>query len=151
MVYLILNLFLYLGIPLLIYATSTGCLKIVKFLLKKGCGINCQDNTGRTPLHWAVLRDNMDIVKYLVEKGACLTIKDNEGATPIHCSLKGQTTKCIKYLLHQFFKCDRIEEEKFLGMCSFVAYLLHLCTGMGKLDVGGCGCNALIVGVVLKN
>jgi ankyrin repeat protein len=46
--------------------------------------INCREENGRTPLHFAMIPINVETARYLLEKGADPTIGDNEGTTPFH-------------------------------------------------------------------
>ena len=50
--------------------------------------INCQDNTGRTPIHYAIINhqkyQNYLRLKELYIKGANLNIKDNNGLSPMN-------------------------------------------------------------------
>lgn len=41
--------------------------------------INCRNNSGNTPLHWAALNTHLECVKALVEAGADLDIKNDAG------------------------------------------------------------------------
>lgn len=42
--------------PLLL-AAAQGCFQVVSLLLERGADVTCKDNSGRTPLHWAVGQD----------------------------------------------------------------------------------------------
>jgi ankyrin repeat protein len=46
--------------------------------------INCREENGWTPLHFAMIPINVETARYLLEKGADPTIGDNEGTTPFH-------------------------------------------------------------------
>ena len=52
-------------------------------LLELGADINARRKHGRTPLHYAVERNNLDAVQFLLEKGAQVNLPDDYGATPI--------------------------------------------------------------------
>lgn len=62
--------------------TESG-LKIVKYFVAHGGGVNIKDNDGDTPLHHAASNPNTAILQYLIEKGACLNVRNNCGATPL--------------------------------------------------------------------
>ena len=62
----------------------------IKELLKDSTGIvNKKDDTGNTPLHFAVKYNSLKVVKILLENGASLDIKNNDGdlpqTQPLHC------------------------------------------------------------------
>jgi serine/threonine-protein phosphatase 6 regulatory ankyrin repeat subunit A len=67
--------------------------EIVDFLLANNMPINIQANNGRTALHYAVEKDQIEIVKLLKQKGADLTLKDDSGRTALHIAQsKGLST-----------------------------------------------------------
>lgn len=45
-------------------------LDVIKLLVESGADLNARDESGYTPLHWAVIYRKVDIVKYLISKGA---------------------------------------------------------------------------------
>ena len=49
--------------------------------LKHGANPNSRDDSGLSPLHWAVVRGNKVCIRRLFEKGAEIHAKDNEGRT----------------------------------------------------------------------
>ncbi|MCQ3950549.1 MAG: hypothetical protein DPW14_12130 [Planctomycetes bacterium] len=51
-------------------------------LLEQGEYPDDQDSYGKTALHWAVLRDEVEIVRVLLQHGASARIKDHRGQTP---------------------------------------------------------------------
>lgn len=54
----------------------------MKFEKHDNLNVNIQDNSGSTPLHWAVWYHEVIVVKKLLEFGASLSIKDGMGNTP---------------------------------------------------------------------
>lgn len=52
-----------------------------EFLITNGADINCKDNQGLTPLHWAVFYNAEEMVKLLLQKGADKTIESKKGKT----------------------------------------------------------------------
>jgi ankyrin repeat protein len=64
-------------------------LQVLKKLIEKGANINEKDKeTGWTPLHFAVTRQNMEeIVDYLITNGADVNAKSFDGSTPLHLRL----------------------------------------------------------------
>lgn len=71
------------GNTLLHYAANRGYRDIVELLLKKGAGINAQDNDNRTPLHEAMAYRRYDVARYLVDHGADTSLKNKDGETPL--------------------------------------------------------------------
>jgi len=58
-----------------------------------------QDEYGKTPLHWAIIKKSFKISKLLIEKGAKLDIKDKNGQTPLHLSTMIKSLKIVKLLI----------------------------------------------------
>ena len=54
---------------------------------------------GRTPLHIAVIDDNLAQVKKLISDGADITIKDNGGNTPFELAVLEDRDEIVEYLL----------------------------------------------------
>ena len=44
--------------------------------------VNIQDNQGMTPLHYAVLIEDIEIITALIDIGANIEISDKNGETP---------------------------------------------------------------------
>ncbi|XP_047958961.1 ankyrin-1-like isoform X3 [Salvia hispanica] len=108
--------------------------KIVKFLINQGADISLSDVEGFTPLHYAVLKDNMEVMKLLkgawveavsaggtplqiaVSRGNVQAVKcllshgaDPSGYcaavdTPLTCAVKSRSFECLKLLLADFYK-----------------------------------------------
>ncbi|XP_045527823.1 ankyrin repeat and sterile alpha motif domain-containing protein 1B-like isoform X2 [Pieris brassicae] len=52
--------------------------------LRRGAGVNVQDDNGYTPLHHACLRGHKEIVRLLLSVDASPCVVDKKGATPLH-------------------------------------------------------------------
>jgi ankyrin repeat protein len=63
--------------------------KPMQLLIDHGADVNCIDNDGKTPLHWAVMNGRNDIIKMLISAGADKSIKDRDNLTPL------QLAKCL--------------------------------------------------------
>jgi ankyrin repeat protein len=65
-------------------ASGWGGKAVVKLLLEKGAELESKDDSGQTPLSWAVSGwGGKAVVKLLLENGANLESKDNSGHTPL--------------------------------------------------------------------
>ena len=53
----------------LIMACQEGDVEKVKELIKKGANVNAKNRFGGTPLHAAVISNNVEVVKILIENG----------------------------------------------------------------------------------
>ncbi|CAH0663908.1 unnamed protein product [Spodoptera exigua] len=69
--------------------------------LRRGAGVNVQDDNGYTPLHQACLNGHREIVRVLLSVGANPGIVDKKGATPLHlAAFNGDTDVCWMLLAH---------------------------------------------------
>lgn len=57
-------------------------------LLQHNVEINSHDFDGATPLHFAVMNNNLEAVEYLLENGANANVKNKDGITPLHIAVK---------------------------------------------------------------
>jgi ankyrin repeat protein len=78
---------------------------------KIASNLNIQNNSGATPLHWAVIKGNEDIVLKLIECGALLDIKDIYGATTIDWAIVTHHSEILLELLHAKAKITTHEER----------------------------------------
>lgn len=60
-----------------------------------------QDSNMSTPMHLAVLTDNLDMVKYLVRIDASLTLRNSDGRTALHLAILRKNTGIVRLLLSQ--------------------------------------------------
>ncbi|KIE04361.1 hypothetical protein NF27_II00010, partial [Candidatus Jidaibacter acanthamoeba] len=58
--------------------------KTAKTLIRAGANIDAVDKEGYTPLHFAIMKENIDIIKLLIKKGANVNRIDNTGRTALH-------------------------------------------------------------------
>src|SRR5690242_7199906 len=64
---------------------KTGDLDTVKRLLKKDVSLHEVNESGSTPLHFAVLFNRLNIVEYLITAGAVINAHNRrDGVTPLH-------------------------------------------------------------------
>lgn len=77
-----------------------GNVKIVEALLgKKETNINAQDNSKKTPLHYATQNNNEGIVMVLIEAEANVNITDKNRETPLHLAARNKNTKIVVALI----------------------------------------------------
>jgi ankyrin repeat protein len=78
-----------------------GLSVIVEEALKIGADIGAQDEEGRTALHWATERDDLEIVKCLLENGADPNSMTYEGLTILHIAAQRGRSKVVDFLLER--------------------------------------------------
>ncbi|EWC46058.1 hypothetical protein DRE_04632 [Drechslerella stenobrocha 248] len=76
------------------------------FLAEKGYDVNSQHlERGDTPLHIAVMRQDLRVVRYLLEHGASTEFRNESGESAVHQAARSWGTKanpCLEYLLEVF-------------------------------------------------
>lgn len=90
------------SVPLL-QACIDGDLPFAKRLLETGCDPNIRDNRGRTGLHLAAARGNVEICRLLHKFGADLLATDYQGNTALHLCGHVDT---IQFLVSNGLKID---------------------------------------------
>jgi 26S proteasome non-ATPase regulatory subunit 10 len=74
-------------------------LPIVELLLSKDADPKLPTNTGVTPLHLAVSKNNLDVCKTLLKHGASARVKDKRGQLALHRAAAVGNVPIVKLLL----------------------------------------------------
>ncbi|AZA78066.1 ankyrin repeat domain-containing protein [Chryseobacterium sp. G0186] len=72
--------------------------ELVENLLKRNADPNIADDTGYTPLFWAVKFGNMELIQLLLQYKADRSKKDSMGMTPFEYALKTNNKEIINLL-----------------------------------------------------
>ncbi|XP_034947304.1 alpha-latroinsectotoxin-Lt1a-like [Chelonus insularis] len=88
------------------------CPKVIHALLKKGANINFQDSQGHTPLHYAVISDNIEFAQTLLEFNADVTIQDKLGKNVLHLACQYSNNQCTSVLLNFNIDINAVDIEK---------------------------------------
>ncbi|WP_425383706.1 ankyrin repeat domain-containing protein [Wolbachia endosymbiont (group A) of Microdon myrmicae] len=78
----------YFGATSLHYATSGGCLEVVKFLIEEGIDVNTTDAFSWTALHYAARKGHLEIAKFLLKNGANPSAKNKDKKTPLDLAVE---------------------------------------------------------------
>ncbi|CAK8676571.1 unnamed protein product [Clavelina lepadiformis] len=110
----------------LLDAARTGNLQVVEKLLtprsksstlaaslgiKVGANVNCQDQSGYTPLHHAALNGHRDVVTYMLEHAASVNISDSKGNFPLHLAAWSGNHNIVYTLLTHGPSIAKINEK----------------------------------------
>ena len=77
----------------------------VLYLLTRGVNINAYHKDHETPLHLAVMSDNLKLVALLVKNHASLTHVNMHGETPLHNACRGGSSRIVTCLINA--GCDK--------------------------------------------
>eukprot|EP00127_Corallochytrium_limacisporum_P006284 Clim_evm28s224 gene=Clim_evmTU28s224 len=72
------------GLTPLHYASRSGHVDCVNYLIKLGAAVNAGSNSGATPLHRAAVMGQEKVVEILINAGADPSLRDADGFTPAH-------------------------------------------------------------------
>ena len=108
-------------------ASACGLEVIILELLKIEANINCQDETGWTPLVWAVSRGHISTAILLLEKEADEDLGDKAGRVPIHHAARRGSTQFVELLAKRELNIDR---KNNIGETP-----LHLAASEGHVEV----------------
>ncbi|KAI5796870.1 hypothetical protein FPQ18DRAFT_303050 [Pyronema domesticum] len=67
--------------------------------IDKGIDVNTRSEDGTSPIHYAVMCNNLEAVKLLVSFGADINCKTNAGRTPLHIAISIYSAPIVDYLL----------------------------------------------------
>ncbi|KAJ8919026.1 hypothetical protein NQ315_016931 [Exocentrus adspersus] len=82
-------------------AVVEGNLKKVKYLVRQGNSININDSSGNTPLHVAVIKNNIEILDFLLSQDSIdLNLQNFCGETPLLLAIKEEKIDAAKKLIH---------------------------------------------------
>ena len=80
------------------YAATTNR-QIIELLARNGAAIDKRDADDMTPLHFSIVKDNLDCIKALVECGADINLLNNKGFTPLRLAVHDFNFEAVEYLL----------------------------------------------------
>ena len=88
------------GIKTLVHqAAYKGCSRCCYTLLKQGFPIDRTDIEGWTPLHAAVLANNINTVGYLIPLYSSVNIVDSRGLSPLHVAIYKKNLALVRLLV----------------------------------------------------
>eukprot|EP00163_Fabomonas_tropica_P029901 TRINITY_DN6583_c0_g3_i1.p1 TRINITY_DN6583_c0_g3~~TRINITY_DN6583_c0_g3_i1.p1 ORF type:complete len:130 (-),score=9.10 TRINITY_DN6583_c0_g3_i1:91-480(-) len=89
---------------LLVQATRSGQVdKVINIIHSANANVNFTDANGRTALHFAAEKGQVDVVKALISHGADVDIQESpalDGSYPLHLAVRGGHVSTVTLLLH---------------------------------------------------
>jgi ankyrin repeat protein len=80
--------------------------KALEAFLIFGTEINCRDEGGRTPLHWAVIGGSSEAAAFLIAHGADLEARGDDGQTPLEIAFDRGDNEIVDLLLQAGAELD---------------------------------------------
>ena len=74
-------------------------MKMVKWLVVKGCNINSQDADGMTPLHWAISKGDFEMTSFFLRYQPNLRLVNRRGESVLHLAAIHKQISMVKLLL----------------------------------------------------
>lgn len=97
-------------------AALSNQLELLEIFLSK-MNIDAQDNTGNTPLNYAVSQLNIESSKWLLEKGANVNLANNDGFTPLAMAVLFEDENMVKLLLeYEADKTLEVDGQKIVNL-----------------------------------
>ncbi|XP_042240946.1 death-associated protein kinase 1-like isoform X4 [Homarus americanus] len=103
-----------------------GQLEPLKFLVKKGGGLDATDAQGDTPLHWAARQGHAHVIAYLIEQGAQINTQNKNGESCLHVACRYGHTVVVQNLCLCNMNLDLQDEESQTP--------LHVASGRGHVE-----------------
>ena len=137
------------------YCILADRLSAADYLLSiENINLNLADKAGRTALHVAAHKSNLEILKliYVKNKECSLNLKpylqDKDGLTALHLVTRGQKIECLSFILKNFIKREQIDQGDVhdrtalsyaacVGSANGVRLLLEMGANAGIPDIEG--------------
>lgn len=87
------------NIDALLDAAEQGNIKVIKKNIAHGISVNIEDDTGLTPLHYAIIGKSLPAMQLLIDEGACVNAADETGLTPLHLAIIKGNREAIELLI----------------------------------------------------
>ena len=103
---------------------------VCQILIAAGANINQVDEeSGRSPLHFATELNNKDLVDYLIECGGVLDVVDGRGLTPLHVAGIVEGEDALGVIIRRVGGAEVLDIRDSQGLTP----LMHACL-YGNLD-----------------
>ena len=108
------------GVSILHYAAESRRVETLDIVLGQGADLRATDRKGRTVLHHAVLRDNVDAVRRVIELGGVCNLwaVDKTGQTPLELSVLRKAVRSIAYLKEMHLQSSEAVHSATCSWCS---------------------------------
>ncbi|KIE04702.1 hypothetical protein NF27_GI00070, partial [Candidatus Jidaibacter acanthamoeba] len=87
----------------------SGKNNLAKLFLENGFSINYKDKEGKSLLHFAAVKNDIDMAQYLISKGVIPDITDQQRATPLMLAAASGSIKILESLVSQGANIDAVD------------------------------------------
>lgn len=94
----------------LFYASEQGSIQEIKEIFSKGISVNSQDDSGLTPLHYAIIGKNLPAMQLLIDEGAYVDAADKTGLTPLHLAIIKGNREAIELLIQSGASIEAVDQ-----------------------------------------
>lgn len=84
----------------LLFSILVGDIRKTALLIEAGANVNAVGRCGKTPLGYAIQKDNVDMLNWLIGQGFDLEQRDEFNSTPLINAAELGATKCVKALIN---------------------------------------------------
>ncbi|XP_051170463.1 ankyrin-3-like [Leptopilina boulardi] len=130
------------------FAAENGNLEMVKLLMTNGFdAINAKDNSGETPLEWAIYSSHLDVIKHLIENGAKIRRKPvlEEALHFGNLEVWKYLLKCNSTIVAETCSCESdLHSAVRAGQVEIVEEIINKEASKVKSDLRSCGCAVYI-------
>jgi len=120
----------------LICCMQSGLQDLALLLIRIGVAVNACDNSGRTPLMFALVLSNGEILDALLASGALPDIVDGLGNPTIKYAFFSIPNECVEKLTK--IGSDDVSEISFLGNTAYLEKMLGVGVEINVMDALGC-------------
>jgi ankyrin repeat protein len=89
---------------------------LMEFLLIYGIPVNFGDSSGRTALHTAAIRRDVEAICRIVELGADINVRDKSGRTPLHAAAISGDLPTVELLLELGARLNESDSKGFTAV-----------------------------------
>ena len=100
------------GMTLLHFAVMMNDIRCIRVLANLGANFNARDSNKCTPLHWAIMGEDVpDVVEVLINEGADVDMQDDRQMTPLHYATRNYCIESAKKLIAGGSSIDTVDAD----------------------------------------
>ncbi len=109
---------------LMAHAAKVGDVCAMEILFKHEVGVQCQDQAGNTPLHYAAIFNQPAATRWLLEHGAVIDAQNAKNQTPLYLACKASYDNYLKRTETETTDCRLLTESSLAKLYKTTLLLL---------------------------